>query len=107
MKSETILKQLLHMVNAPFSEYEVAYNRLCNSKDIVKVNMDEDSDEATIIEDALIVAGIAGHLTSDTVLNILEQVTEIDVKQGKLYAAYRDHENIKWDVSLLIKGIRI
>lgn len=87
MKSKKILENLLHSVNAPFSEYKDTYNKMCNAANPVRVNLNEDSQEATIVENALIRAGLSGELDADLVLKLLIVADKVSVYKGELLVA--------------------
>lgn len=47
------VKELFDAVNVPFSEYKDTYTKMSNAKELV-VKMEEDSQEATIVENAIL-----------------------------------------------------
>lgn len=65
------VKELLGAVRAPFSEYKDTYNKMCNAKELV-VKMDEDSQEATIVENAILRAAEEEILTADEALEAID-----------------------------------
>ncbi len=90
MTIETVLKNLLHSVNAPYSEYRNTYNKL-HAPHAARVNMKEDSQEATIIENALIVAALEHRLPAIIALDLLQNATTIETRgNGWLHIAHKD-----------------
>lgn len=64
------IKDLLDAVNVPFSEYKDTYNKMINIKDLV-VKMDEDSQESTIVENAILRAAEEGLLDADEAVEFI------------------------------------
>lgn len=58
------LEEILGGVEVPFSEYKDTYNKMRNAKKTI-VDMDEDSQEATIVENAIMGAARKGILTAE------------------------------------------
>lgn len=64
------VRELFDAVNVPFSEYKDTYNKMCNAKELV-VKMDEDSQEATIVENAILRMATKKELKADLALELV------------------------------------
>lgn len=96
MKDIEKLKKLIGAVKVPFSEYKDTYNKMCNTEDLV-VDMSEDSQEATIIENAILEAGENGILNADEAFELLGGSITAFLTYGNLLGfIYKDRKgNIK------------
>lgn len=70
MKDIEKLKEIIGAVRVPFSEYKDTYNKMCNTEEQV-VDMNEDSQEATIVENAILEAAEKGILTANEAFELL------------------------------------
>ena len=96
MKDIEKVKEILNVVTMPFSEYKDTYNKMCNTKEQV-VDMNEDSQESTIIENAILKAAENGILNTDDVLELLGGSITAFLSYGNLVGlVYKDKKgNIK------------
>lgn len=77
------IKDLLGAVKVPFSKYKDTYNKMCNTEDQV-VDMNEDSQEATIIENAILKAAEEGILTANEAFELLVRSIAAFLSYGNL-----------------------
>lgn len=90
------IKDLLGSVNVPFSEYKDTYNKICNAKELI-IKMNEDSQESTIVENAILAAAENGILTADEAFELLGGGITAFLSYGNLLGfIYKDKKgNIK------------
>lgn len=90
MKDIEKLKELICAVRVPFSEYKDTYNKMCNTEEQV-VDMNEDSQESTIVENAILEAAENGILTADEALELLGGSITAFLSYGNLLGfVYKD-----------------
>lgn len=90
MKDIEKVKEIIGAVRVPFSEYKDTYNKMCNTKEQV-VDMNEDSQEATIIENAILEAAENGILNADECLELLGGSITAFLSYGNLLGfVYKD-----------------
>lgn len=96
MKDIEKLKEIIGAVRVPFSEYKDTYNKMCNTEEQV-VDMNEDSQEATIIENAILEAAEKGILTANEAFELLGGSITAFLSYGNLLGfIYKDKKgNIK------------
>lgn len=88
------IKELLGAVKVPFSEYKDTYNKMCNAKDLV-IKMDEDSQEATIVENAILRAAEDGKLNADEALEFINGSITAFLFNGFIKGlVYKDKKNV-------------
>lgn len=84
------VKELLDAVNAPFSEYKDTYNKMCNAKELV-VKMSEDTQEATIVENAILRAAAKGEFEAGLALELINGAISVFLFNGVLRGiVYKD-----------------
>lgn len=93
MKDIEKVKELISAVRVPFSEYKDTYNKMCNTEEQV-VDMNEDSQESTIVENALLEAAKNGILNADEALKLLGGSITAFLSYGNLLGfVYKDKKN--------------